>query len=389
MKLRVGLLEGPLGAAGVLLHLQAGGGHATRVGGLAGGVGNAGSLQGFDRLGGRGHVRALGDQLDAVLDEGLDAGQGQLILGGTGQGDVTGDVPDRAVGHEDSAGALGRVVRDASTTHLLDVLEQRDVDAGLVHDVAGGVGHGDDGRAQLLGLLGRVDRDVTRAGDDDALAVKAGALRGEHLGREVDEAVAGGLGAHVGAAPGQALAGQDARVEAVLEALVLAEHVADLAATHADVAGGHVGVGADVAGELSHEGLAKTHDLGVGLALGVEVRAALAATHGQAGQGVLEDLLEAEELDDRQVDGGVEAQAALVGAERGVVLDAEAAVHVDVALVVGPRDAELDLALGLDDAVDDRQVGVFGVTLGEGGDGQEDLVDGLVELGLGGVAALD
>lgn len=62
----------------------------------------------------------------------------------------------------------------------------------------------------------------------------------------------------------------------------------------------------------------------------------------------------------------MEAQAALVGAERGVVLDAEAAVHVDVALVVGPRDAELDLALGLDDAVDDGQVSVFGVTLGEG-----------------------
>ena len=144
-----------------------------------------------------------------------------------------------------------------------------------------------------------------------------------------------------------------------------------------------------MAGELSHEGLAETHDLGVGLALGVEVRAALAAAHGQAGEGVLEDLLEAEELDDRQVHGGVEAQAALVGAERGVVLDAEAAVHVDVALVVGPRDAELDLALGLDDAVDDGQVSVLGVTLGEGGDGQEDLVDGLVELGLGGVAALD
>ena len=85
----------------------------------------------------------------------------------------------------------------------------------------------------------------------------------------------------------------------------------------------------------------------------------------------------------------MEAQAALVGAERRVELDAEAAVHVDVARIVGPRDAELELALGLDDAVDDGQVGVFGVTLGEGGDGQEDLVDGLVELGLGGVTALN
>ena len=144
-----------------------------------------------------------------------------------------------------------------------------------------------------------------------------------------------------------------------------------------------------MAGELSHEGLAETHDLGVGLALGVEVRAALTAAHGQAGEGVLEDLLETEELDDRQVHGGVEAQAALVGAEGGVVLNAEAAVHVDVAQIIGPRDAELDLTLGFDDAVDDGQVGVLGVTLRERGDGQEDLVDGLVELGLGGITALN
>jgi hypothetical protein len=57
-------------------------------------------------------------------------------------------------------------------------------------------------------------------------------------------------------------------------------------------------IGADVLAELGHEALAEAHDLGVGLALGVEVRAALAAADGQRGEGVLEDLLEAEELDD-------------------------------------------------------------------------------------------
>ena len=85
----------------------------------------------------------------------------------------------------------------------------------------------------------------------------------------------------------------------------------------------------------------------------------------------------------------MEAQTALVGAESGVELDAEATVHVDVAQIVGPRDAELELALGFDDAVDDGQVGVLGVTLSQRGNRQENLVDGLVELGLGGVTALD
>ena len=39
------------------------------------------------------------------------------------------------------------------------------------------------------------------------------------------------------------------------------------------------------------------------------------------------------------------------------------------------------LALGFDDAVDDSDVCVFGVTLREGLDGLEDLVDGLVNSG--------
>ena len=88
------------------------------------------------------------------------------------------------------------------------------------------------------------------------------------------------------AAPVEALAGQHAG-ELVAEALVLAEHEADLAAAHADVAGGHVGVGADVAEELGHEALAEAHDLVVALAVGVEVGAALAAAHGQGGEAFL------------------------------------------------------------------------------------------------------
>jgi hypothetical protein len=65
---------------------------------------------------------------------------------------------------------------------------------------------------------------------------------GQHLGGEVDAAVAGGLGPDQRAAPVEALAGEHAG-ELVAQALVLAEQEADLAAAHADVAGGHVGVG--------------------------------------------------------------------------------------------------------------------------------------------------
>src|SRR5262249_10845369 len=143
-----------------------------------------------------------------------------------------------------------------------------------------------------------------------------------HLGGEVDAAVAGGLGANEGAAPVEALAGEHAG-ELVAQTLVLAEQEADLAAADADVTGGDGGVGADVARELGHEALTEPHHLVVALAFGFEVRAALAAAHRERGERVLEDLLEGEELEDAEVDGGVESEAALVGADGAVHLDPE------------------------------------------------------------------
>src|SRR6185436_12904832 len=206
------------------------------------------------------------------------------------------------------------------------------VDAALVDDGARRVGEGDHLGAQLQQLLHRELRHVARARHRDALATQVLAARAEHRLDEVDAAVAGRLGTDQRAAPGAALAGEHAG-ELVAQLLVHAEEVADLAPANADVARRHVGVGPDVPPQLGHEGLAETHHLAVGLALGVEVAAALAAAHRQRGEAVLEHLLEGEELEDAEVDAGVEAQAALVRPQRAAHLDAEAAVYLDVAAV--------------------------------------------------------
>ncbi len=50
---------------------------------------------------------------------------------------------------------------------------------------------------------------------------------------------------------------------------------------------------------------------------------------------------------------------------------------------------ELELALGFNDVVDDGQVGTRGGAQPAGQSSEATLVDGLVELGLGGVTALD
>src|SRR5690606_9504498 len=149
------------------------------------------------------------------------------------------------------------------------------------------------------------------------------------------------------------------------------------------------GVLADVAVELGHEGLAEPHDLHVGATFGVEVRAALAPADRQAGEGVLEDLLETEELDRVQQNARVEAQASLVGAERRVELHPEAAVDLDLASVIDPGHPEDDLPLRLAQAGNDARLAVVGVLADHGSETVQHLEDGLVELGLAGVALKD
>src|SRR3546814_1913888 len=88
---------------------------------------------------------------------------------------------------------------------------------------------------------------------------------------------------------------------------------------------------------LRHKRLTKAHNFRVGAAARVEIRSPLAAADRQPGQGVLEGLLEAEELDDPDVDRRMEAQAPLVRPERRVELDAKPPVDAEAALVVDPR----------------------------------------------------
>ena len=86
---------------------------------------------------------------------------------------------------------------------------------------------------------------------------------------------------------------------------------------------------------------------------------------------------------------GWKPQAALVGADGAVHLDAEAAIDLDVALVVQPRNAEHDDALGLDDPLDDPRLAVLGPPLQHQVERLQDLGDGLMELRLGRVLRLD
>jgi len=97
-------------------------------------------------------------------------------------------------------------------------------------------------------------------------------------------------------------------LEPIRDLLVGAKHVPNLPTRDANVASRYVRVGADVAVQLTHKGLAEAPDLRFRAALGVKVRPTLATAQGQRRHGVLQDLLGSEELQDAQVDGRVQAQ---------------------------------------------------------------------------------
>ena len=285
----------------------------------------------------------------------------------------------------DCVRALCRVIRDALALDLLELLHERDVDAVRIVDVAAGIGHGYDLCAELLRLFAGIKRDVAGAGDDDGAAVEALARALEHFLREIAQAVARRLGAFKAAAIAQPLAGQRT-VKFVVQAFVLAEQIADLAPADADVARRNVGVRTDVLVQLDHEALAEAHDLRVGFALRVKITAALCTADGQAGQAVFEDLLEAEKLDDALIDRRMEAQAALVRADGVVELDAKAAVDVDTAAVVRPRDAELDDAIRLDQTVQHARLKIDRMRLNDRLERGEYLAHRLMKLRFAGVS---
>ena len=268
------------------------------------------------------------------------------------------------------------------------LLERFDIDAVRVIYKAARIARCDHFSAEAQSLLYGVGCDVARAGDDDRLALDRVRVILEHLFNEIDKTVAGRLGSRERAAEREPLAREHALVLPGYS-LVLAEHIADFAPADSDIARGNVGVRAYDAVERGHKALAEAHYLHLALALGVEVRAALAAADGESGQRIFEYLLEAEKFYNAHVDRGVEAQTAFIRTYRAVELDSVAAVCVNLARVVRPRDAENRRPLRLNEPFEQRPILICPVRLDNRANGIENLRRSLNELRLSRVLLLN
>ena len=378
----------PSDAQRVLALFQAGDGHAPGVRRLARREEDLGVQESSDGLRGGRHVGAFGHRLEAVAEQRSGVVGVEFVLGRAGHGDVARHAPRPFAPEVGAAEVLG-VLADAPAPHFLQVLQPGEpfrVDAVRVVDEPRRIGSRHHLGAEFGELLDAVEGHVAGAGDHRGLASHVVAAALQHLAQEVRRAVAGCLLAHQTAAEGQPLAGEDAR-EAVAEPQVGAEQIADLAGAHADVARRHVGFRADVAMQFAHHRLAEAHHFVGALAARVEVRAALGAAHRQAGEAVLEDLLEAEELEDALGDRGMEAQAALVRADGVVELHPPGAIDAYPPGVVQPRDAKDDDAVRLRQPFQNPRFLVLGIRRQHRHQRFRDLVDRLVELRLARIAA--
>ena len=134
--------------------------------------------------------------------------------------------------------------------------------------------------------------------------------------------------------------------------------------------------------QLRHEALTEPHHFGIRLAPRVKVGTTLAAAHRQAGQGVLEGLLETQKFDDAQVDRRVEPQPAFIGPDGAVELDPETTVHPDFSRIIHPRHPENDLPLRLDQPFNDSQFDILRMLFQHPHQRIEDFLDRLVEFRL-------
>ena len=387
MKLCIDLFCGPGISHRILRHFKARGCNAACIYRLRGCDDNAGILQHCHCLIGGGHIGDLDVILHAVCDNLCGFLDADLVLCCAGHKNVSLNAPGLLTLEEGHAKPVGVVLNPvaAGCTHL-----EKEVnlfiggDAVRIVDISVGAGDGNNLAAELVDLLYGTPSNVTEAGDCKGLSLDVIAEILEHFNGVINRTVACRLGTDERATVGDALTGEDAG-ELVTDALILSVEVADLTRTDTDVARGNIGICTDVLTKLGHKGLAECHNLSVRLALRVEVGATLTAAHGKRGEGVFEGLLEAEELDNAFVYGGVETKSALVGTDSAVKLNTEAAVDLHIAVVINPRNTELDNSFGLDDTLHNAGGYVVGSLHEDGLDRGEDLLNGLVELGLAGV----
>ena len=355
----------PREVLGVLGHFETGSSHTSCVHCLTRSKKYAVVLEEMDCPRLTAHVRHLAATPATVGFQFLRIVLGELVLEGTRQGDVARNRPcflacgESALFRELIAHVLHFIaVRSTHDEHVIDHLL-----GDTIFDSYHAVRTGDSYHfgAEFHCLLSGAPCYVSEARESDPFAFNIFACLMEQMLREIQSAVTGSLRTEDRTAPRHALTGEDTCMIFACELLVHAVEESYLTSANADVSCRDVLIRTDATPQFEHESLAETHDLCVGFADRIKVRATFGTAHRKGRQRVLESLLEAQELEHRRRHSSVETQTAFVRTDSGVELHAVTEVRLHFALVINPRHAEREDTVGFNHTLHDLSCLKLGV----------------------------
>ena len=179
---------------------------------------------------------------------------------------------------------------------------------------------------------------------------------------EVQTAETGGFRTNQRTAEFKSFSGECSR-KLTGQLLVHTEHITYFATAYTDITGRYIHIRTQVAPQFQHKCLAETHDFRIALATGGEVRTAFTATHRKRSQCILECLLEAEEFQNRKVDGSMETDTAFVRTDSVVELYTITEIGLNFPSVVYPSDTESEDTIRLYQSFDDLGFFKFGMLI--------------------------
>ena len=184
--------------------------------------------------------------------------------------------------------------------YFLYFLQKCYIDSFRIINPACGITAGYNLCTHLLSLLDCIDCYITGTGYNNSLALDINAVALEHFLCQIQKAVTCCFCTCKRTAVCKAFSCQNAFIY-VSDSLILSIEESDFTSANTDISCRNICICADMTIQLCHKALAECHNFTVRLALGIEIRTALAATDRKACKRILKYLLKSQELDDSKV----------------------------------------------------------------------------------------
>ena len=153
------------------------------------------------------------------------------------------------------------------------------IDTIWIHHIARRIGKCENLGTQLNTFFGSVLRYIPRSRNHYAFALQPIRFGGKHILCKIHGTVSRGFRADHRATPTDSFSSKDSG-KFVFQSFVLAKHIANFSTANPDIPSRNIPIRTDMAKQLGHKALTKTHHFPVRFAFRIKVSTAFATTHG-------------------------------------------------------------------------------------------------------------